>query len=88
MNWEKKPWRFIASGNEYSVLRMYLIHSIKILTGVLDENAIIESLNETDPMILVNREKNQAIMPPGERAAYFQKVLKIIEEVSKTRSGQ
>jgi len=87
MNWEKKAWKFIASGSENAELRMYLIHSIKNLTGVLDETAIINSLNETNPMILVNREKNQAIMPPGERATYFQKILKVTDEVSKIRTG-
>jgi len=86
MNWEKKSWRFLATGDEYSELRLYLIHSIKILTGVLDDDAIVESLNETNPLLLINLGKNQVVMPPGERAAFFQKVLKITDEIAKTRS--
>lgn len=82
MNWEKKPWRFIATGNEYSEMRMYLIHSLKILTGVLNEKTILESLDETDPMILICKETNQAIMSPDERAILFQETLKIVGEVS------
>lgn len=84
MNWEKKPWKYISCDESLHEVRMYLIHSIKILTGVMDERIITESLDEANPLILFCPETKQAVMPPGARAGYFQELLHVANEVEKT----